>query len=97
MDRTARMGARMDARELVGRLDGMFRPEAFDEHDGWDFAFGPGEREALPERAEREFAATVNGLMLGAVGGAGAQIDRAYLLVFPEAGLIEGVIAAEQE
>lgn len=85
----------MDLGELVGRLDGMFRPGAFNEHDGWDFAFGPGEREALLERAEAGFAATFNGLMLGAAG-AGAEIDRVYLLVFPEEGLIEQVIAEER-
>lgn len=86
----------MELGELTGRLDDLFQPDAFDEHDDWDIAFGPGEREALLERATAPFAATFNGLMLSPPGGAATPIDRVYLLVFPERALLERVIAAER-
>ena len=54
----------MNLGDLTARFDGLFRLAAFDEHDGWDFAFGPGERAALLERTPAGFAATFNGLML---------------------------------
>lgn len=50
--------------ELVSRLDAFFRPAAIDEHDGWDFCFGPGEWDALLARTPPDFAATCNGLMI---------------------------------
>jgi putative NIF3 family GTP cyclohydrolase 1 type 2 len=80
--------------DLVGRLDASFRPATFDEHDGWDMAFGPGEREALLARAPAAFAATFNGLMLAPEGA--TEIDRVYLLVFPEASLLARAIAEER-
>ena len=87
----------MDLSDLTARLDDRFRPAAFDEHDGWDFAFGPGERAALLKRAAAGFAATFNGLMLAPAAGAGTPVDRAYLLVFPHQVLLERVIAGERE
>ncbi len=51
----------MDLGGAVERLDGRFRPAAFDEHDGWDTVFGPGDRGALPARARAPFAATFDG------------------------------------
>ena len=83
--------------DVVGRLDGLFRPAAFDEHDGWEMAFGPGEREALLARAPAPFATTFNGLMSTIEGGTDTPIDRIYLLVFPQASLLERVIAEERE
>ena len=84
--------------ELTERLDELFRPAAFDEHDGWDVAFGPGEREALLRRAAVGFEATFNGLMLRPQMEADGSmpIDRVYLLVFPERSLLDRVIAEEQ-
>jgi hypothetical protein len=54
----------MRLRDLCGRLDAYFRPAAFDEHEGRDFCFAPGEWEALLARAPAAFAATCNGLMI---------------------------------
>ena len=85
----------MDLAELTARLDDLFHPADFDEHDGWDFAFGAGERAALLERATPRFAATFNGLMLAPTGNAPAAVTRAYLLVFPHHDLVEYVIAEE--
>ncbi|MDP9364736.1 MAG: hypothetical protein M3Q10_11020, partial [Chloroflexota bacterium] len=87
----------MELGDAIGRLDGRFRPAAFDEHDGWDMAFGPGERESLLARASAAFSATFNGLMSTTDGGGEPAIDRVYLLVFPEASLLERVIAEERE
>ena len=83
--------------ELTERLDKLFQPAAFDEHDGWDFAFGPGEREALLRRAAGGFADTFNGLMLAPAREIGAPlpVGHVYLLVFPEQSLIERVVAQE--
>ena len=85
--------------DLTSRLDDLFRPAAFDEHDGWDFAFGPGERDALLQRAAPGFETTFNGLMLDPARDADRPltVDRVYLLVFPEQTLIDRVIAAERE
>jgi len=83
--------------DLAERLDRLFRVAAFDEHDGWDFAFGPGERDALLERAVPGFAAAFNGLMVAPArdGERPLEVDRVYLLVFPEQTLVERVIADE--
>ena len=83
--------------DLTDRLDDLFRPAFFDEHDGWDFAFGLGERDALLERAASGFAATFNGLMLDPSHRTGVPLalDRVYLLVFPERSLVDWVIAKE--
>ena len=86
----------MNLDELIARLDDVFQPADFDEHDGWDFAFGPGERDALLERAPAAFAATFNGLMLAPAAGSSTPADRVYLVVFPQHALVEQVIAAEQ-
>lgn len=85
--------------DLTARLDDVFRPTAFDEHDGWDFVFGPGEHQALLDRAPSGFAASFNGLMLDPSHGTGGQlpINRVYLIVFPERSLVEGVIAEEMK
>lgn len=85
----------MNLTDLVARLDDLFRPAAFDEHDGWDMVFGPGEREALLARAPAAFAASFNGVMLEPAAGRRTPVSRAYLLVFPFAALIERVLAEE--
>ena len=86
----------MELSELIGRLDEFFRPADFDEQDGWDFAFAPGERHALLERAPAAFATTFNGLMLAPAAGPRTQVDRVYVLVFPHRPLVEHVIAEER-
>lgn len=89
-------GNAVDLADLAARLDELFRPAAFDEHDGWGMVFGPGEREALLARAPAAFARTFNGLMLEAGAGPQTPVSRAYLLVFPHEALIERVLAEEQ-
>lgn len=88
----------MELRELADRLAAMFRPEAFDEQDGWDFVLGPGGKEALLARATEGFAATFNGLLLDPtpVGGPPATVERAYLMVFPEPALLDRVLDVER-
>jgi putative NIF3 family GTP cyclohydrolase 1 type 2 len=89
----------MELRDLVSRLGQLFRPEAFDERDGWDFTFGPGEMEALLARATPAFAASFNGLLLdpSPTDAPPASVGRAYLMVFPEPALLDRVLAAERE
>lgn len=86
----------MQIRELTSRLDGFFQPEAFDEHDGWSFCFGPGEWEALLARTPPAFAATCNGLMI-APEQAEPEIDRVYLIVFPQPGVLASIVDREQQ
>ncbi len=82
--------------ELTDRLDARFQPAAFDEHDGWDMVFGPGERAALLQRAAPNFAATFNGLMRAPVMPQLPSITRVYLLVFPERDLLDRVAEMER-
>lgn len=87
----------MELSDLTRRLDDRFDPGAFDEHDDWEIAFGPGDREALLARAPTAFAATFNGLMLRPGVGGPRPVDRVYLLVFPEASLLERIVAEERD
>lgn len=82
--------------ELVGRLDELFRPAAFDERDGWDFCFAPGEGDALLARTPAEFAATCNGQMIAPRGGEPAA-TRVYLIVFPRPELLDRIVTGERE
>jgi len=86
----------MRLRELADRLDAYFQPEAFDEHDGWAFCFGPGAWEALLGRAPAAFAATCNGLMIPP-RAPDPEIDRVYLIVFPQPARLERIVATERE
>jgi putative NIF3 family GTP cyclohydrolase 1 type 2 len=86
----------MRLRELTDRLDAYFRPTAFDEQDGWSFCFGPGEWDALLALTPAAFATTCNGLMI-APGRPDPEIDRAYLVVFPQPDLVDQIVVAERE
>ena len=81
---------------LREKMDALFETDLFAGPNGWDFALTPMETACLLQCAPVRFAQTFNGLMLGADRG-GDQLDRVHLLVFPEAALINRVIAAERE
>lgn len=82
--------------EFARRLDERFRVQDFAEPDGWDFAIADGDKRRLLARASETFRTTFNGLM---IGGAWSEdeIRRVHLLVFPEASLLDDVIAEERE
>jgi putative NIF3 family GTP cyclohydrolase 1 type 2 len=80
--------------EFAQRLDDFFDVERFAEPDGWDFAISAGEKASLLCRGSDVFQRTFNGLMLGA-DRFDSPLDRVHLLVFPEASLVESVLAAE--
>jgi len=82
--------------EFAQKLDELFNIERFAEPDGWDLAISAAETASLLRRASPRFAQTFNGLMIGEDRGE-TRIDRVHLLVFPEASLIERVLAAEQD
>lgn len=86
----------MQFRELTGRLDPFFRPDTFDEHDGWSFCFAPGEWDALLARTPPAFAATCNGLMIAPIP-AELDVDRVYLIVFPQPDLLASIVNLERE
>lgn len=81
--------------EFAQRLDDFFEVERFAEPDGWHFAITAEEKNALLRRGSDRFRRTFNGLMLGAER-ASSPLDRVHLLVFPEASLIEAVLATER-
>jgi putative NIF3 family GTP cyclohydrolase 1 type 2 len=82
--------------EFARKLDRLFEIERFAEPNGWDFALGESEKTALLRRAAPDFARTFNGLLLGA-GRGDSAVARAHLLVFPEASLIDQVLARESD
>ena len=77
---------------FVNRLDELFRVRDFAEPDGWDFALSDSGKSDLLRRGSAMFRQTFNGL----IGGGERPIDRVYLLVFPEASLLEEVLTQEQ-
>jgi putative NIF3 family GTP cyclohydrolase 1 type 2 len=76
-------------------LDDFFDVERFAEPDGWDFAITAAEKASLLRRGSDVFQRTFNGIMLGG-DRFDSPLDRVHLLVFPEASLIEDVLAAER-
>lgn len=80
--------------EISTRLSGLFEIERFEELDGWDFALTAAEKADLLEFASEEFRSTFNGLLC-APHPKRTEIDRVYLLVFPEASLIDRVVTEE--
>lgn len=92
----------MRLREITGRLDAYFRPAAFDEHEGWDFCFGPGEWGALLARTPAAFTATCNGLMIAPEAADSEpepdpEIARVYLIAFPRPAVLARIAAGERE
>lgn len=85
----------MQLAKLAAWLDTGFALERHAEPRGWDFAIHAADREVLLANASPMFKATFNGLLL-------AQwpvhdVDRCYLMVFPEASLIERVVEWEKK
>lgn len=79
--------------EFAYRLDVFFQTPKFVEPDGWDFALSPEGKAHLLRRGSRIFRETFNGL----IGGWNDVLHRVYLMVFPQFGLVDHVIALERE
>jgi putative NIF3 family GTP cyclohydrolase 1 type 2 len=80
---------------LARRLRELFAVDRFAERGGWDFALTGDEITDLERCASAEFRAGWNGLLCAPNLDQG--VERIYLLVFPEFGLVEQVIAEERE
>jgi putative NIF3 family GTP cyclohydrolase 1 type 2 len=81
--------------EFDDRLAALFAVDRFEERGGWDFALTKQETADLLRVASPRFAAGFNGLLCAPNPGR-QEIDRVYLLVFPEESLVEQVIAEER-
>ena len=82
----------MNQGDLVSRLDGFFDVGAFPEADLWTSMLSPSERAVYERLARPEFVAgTWNGLMLDSV----PEIDRVYLIVFPDQAVLDTILALE--
>ncbi|MFL5760135.1 MAG: Nif3-like dinuclear metal center hexameric protein [Thermomicrobiales bacterium] len=82
----------MNLGEIAHCLDERFNVQRFIELANWDFALSPRARESLISRGSATFRSTFNGLL----NGEGERhIDRAYLVVFPEASLLDQIVALE--
>jgi putative NIF3 family GTP cyclohydrolase 1 type 2 len=79
---------------FAGRLDDLFAVDRFDETGGWDFALSETEMADLLRVASPEFAARFNGLLRSPDPG-WHEVERVYLLVFPEASLVDKVVAEQ--
>jgi putative NIF3 family GTP cyclohydrolase 1 type 2 len=77
------------------RLDDLFAVDRFDEAGGWDFALSEAEMAELLRFASPDFAARGNGLLCAPDPGR-HEVARVYLLVFPEASLVDAVIAEQR-
>jgi putative NIF3 family GTP cyclohydrolase 1 type 2 len=82
--------------EFDERLAHLFDVDRFEERGGWDFALSPSETADLLRVASSRFTAGFNGLLC-APNLEHHDVDRVYLLVFPEQSLIEQVIAEETQ
>jgi putative NIF3 family GTP cyclohydrolase 1 type 2 len=81
--------------ELAARLDALFDVARFEEVGGWDFALSRDETGTLLQHAGPGFLRTFNGLLCAPVPDT-HEVTRVYLLVFPEAGLLDRVIGEER-
>jgi putative NIF3 family GTP cyclohydrolase 1 type 2 len=86
----------MNQAELARRLSELFELERYREFNGWDFALTPEEKADLLAFASPEFCGGFNGLLCAA-DPAATEVERAYLLVFPERSLVDQVIETERE
>lgn len=85
----------MNLADLDTRLADLFEIDRFEEAGGWDFALTPAERADLLRVAGPRFAARLNGLLC-TPNPEQHVIGRVYLLVFPEASLVDRIIAEER-
>ncbi|NDJ75541.1 MAG: hypothetical protein GYB65_04715 [Chloroflexi bacterium] len=84
----------MNQAELVNKLDAYFEVDTFDESELWHTIIPPGDmrvyqRHALPEFVQGPW----NGLMLNST----EEIDRVYLIVFPDQDVLDTILALELE
>jgi putative NIF3 family GTP cyclohydrolase 1 type 2 len=80
---------------FASRLDDLFDVARFDETGGWDFALSETETADLLRVAGPAFAARFNGLLCAPEPDR-QDIERVYLLVFPEASLVDRVLAEQR-
>jgi putative NIF3 family GTP cyclohydrolase 1 type 2 len=85
----------VDLETFAARVRDTFVVEQFDERGGWVFALAPEEIADLERVATAEFRSGWNGLLCAP--DLNQPVTRVYLLVFPEFGLIEQVLADERE
>ena len=80
--------------ELVQKLDAFFDVQAFNERNFWSGILSPSDQAVYRSLAESEFfEGTWNGLMLNST----PEVDRVYLIVFPNQEVLDTVLALELE
>ncbi len=84
----------MNQGELVAKLDTFFNVQSFDERRLWSDIIPPGDMAVYQRYARAEFVeGTWNGWMLES----SQEIDRAYLIVFPDQAVLDTILALELE
>jgi putative NIF3 family GTP cyclohydrolase 1 type 2 len=80
--------------ELVTRLDDFFSVRAYDENALWADILTPVERAVYQRAAPPEFVeGGWNGLLLNST----PEVDRVYLIVFPDQAVLDTILALEVE
>ena len=80
--------------ELVNKLDDFFSVRAYDESALWLEILTPGEQAVYQQAAQTEFVeGGWNGLLLDTV----PEVDRVYLIVFPDQAVLDTILALEVE
>jgi putative NIF3 family GTP cyclohydrolase 1 type 2 len=84
----------MNQAELLQKLDAFFDIQAFDESAFWEQIIPPEDMSVYHRFAEADFVeGSWNGLMLDSA----PEIDRVYLIVFPDQAVLDTVLALELE
>ncbi len=84
----------MHQSDLVARLDAYFEIHAFDESRLWTTIIPPGDLSVYQRFASMDFVqGPWNGLMLDS----GNEIDRVYMIVFPDQAVLDTILALELE
>jgi putative NIF3 family GTP cyclohydrolase 1 type 2 len=84
----------MNQAELIQKLDEFFDIQAFDESELWAEIIPANDMPVYERFAEEDFVqGTWNGLMLNST----AEVDRVYLVVFPDQAVLDTVLALELE
>lgn len=87
----------MNLQKLCGELDTFFKVSDFNESDGWSHLMADTYRGAFQRFVRSEFIeGTWNGLMLENPAES-ADVNRVYLVVFPNQNLLDTIIANEVE
>jgi putative NIF3 family GTP cyclohydrolase 1 type 2 len=79
--------------EIAQKLDERFTVDRFDELSNWNFALNEKERGALVAKGSNTFRATFSGWINGEEQ---QQVDRVYLVVFPEQSLLDQIMREEE-